>query len=130
MVSLYTPLKFPEIAERWFGGWNWLWLSPMPLGSALVALSLWRQLARGAHRAPFLHAIALFVLGYVGIGVSLWPNIVPPDLTLWEAAAPRSSQVFTLIQVAVALPMMLIYTGYAYWVFRGKVGTGAGYASH
>jgi cytochrome bd ubiquinol oxidase subunit II len=120
-VSLYTPLKFPYIAERWFGGLNWLWLSPMPLGSALVALSLWRQLGRGAHLAPFLHAVALFVLGYVGIGVSLWPNIVPPDLSIWAAAAPRSSQLFTLIQLAIALPMVMIYTGYAYWVFRGKV---------
>ena len=129
-VSVYTPLKFPEIAERWFGGLNWLWLSPMPLGSALVALSLWRQLGRDSHLAPFLHAVLLFVLGYVGIGVSLWPHIVPPDLTIWQAAAPRSSQVFTLIQLAITLPMVLAYTGYAYWVFRGKVAAGSGYAAH
>jgi cytochrome bd ubiquinol oxidase subunit II len=126
-VSIYTPAKFPEIAERWFGGLNWLWLSPMPLGSIAVAFLLWRALRRGAHYAPFLLSVALFVLGYVGIGVSLWPNIVPPDLTLWEAAAPRSSQVFTLIQLAIALPMVFVYTGYAYWVFRGKV-AGGGYA--
>jgi cytochrome d ubiquinol oxidase subunit II len=126
VVSIYTPLKFPHIEQRWFGGLNWLWLSPMPLGSAVVALLLWRQLRRGAHYAPFFLSIALFVLGYVGIGVSLWPNIVPPSLTIWEAAAPRSSQLFALVQLAIALPMVFIYTGYAYWVFRGKV-VGPGY---
>lgn len=129
-VSIYTPLKFPEIEARWFGGLNWLWLSPMPIGSAVVAAVLWRELRRGAHYAPFFLAMGLFVLGYVGVGVSVWPNIVPPDLTIWEAAAPRSSQVFTLIQLAIALPMVFIYTGYAYWVFRGKVATGHGYTAH
>jgi cytochrome d ubiquinol oxidase subunit II len=127
-VSIYTPLKFPEIEERWFGGLNWVWLSPMPLGSAVVALFLWRHLYRGTHYPPFFLSVALFVLGYVGIGVSLWPNIVPPSLTIWEAAAPRSSQVFALIQLAIALPMVFLYTGYAYWVFRGKVAHGAGYS--
>jgi cytochrome d ubiquinol oxidase subunit II len=126
-VSLYTPMKFPDIAARWFGGYNWLWLSPMPLGSALCALLIWRGLGRGDHVAPFLLAIALFALGYVGIGVSLWPHVVPPDLSIWEAAAPRSSQAFTLLQVAIVLPMVLIYTGYAYWVFRGKVDPDEGY---
>lgn len=126
-VSVYTPLKFPDIAARWFGGLNWLWLSPMPIGSAVVALLIWRELGRGAHYAPFLLSIALFVLGYVGIGVSLWPHIVPPTLTIWDAAAPPSSQGFTLIQLAITLPMVLAYTGYAYWVFRGKVTENDGY---
>jgi cytochrome bd ubiquinol oxidase subunit II len=129
-VSIYTPLKFPQIAERWFADLHWVWLSPMPAGSALAAALLWRELGRGAHLAPFLLAIALFVLGYVGIGVSLWPHIVPPSLTIWQAAAPRSSQVFTLIQLAITLPMVLIYTGYAYWVFRGKVLVDSGYGAH
>lgn len=121
IVSLYTPLSFPRIAERWFGGWNLLYLSPVPLVTAAVALSLWYGLARRWERWPFLLAIALFLLGYLGIGISLWPYIVPPTVTIWDASAPRSSQAFVLIAVAITLPMVFFYTWYAYRVFRGKV---------
>ncbi len=127
-VSIYTPLKFPAIAERWFGDMHWLSLSPVPLTTMIVAFSLYRELKLGSHYPPFFYAIALFLLGYIGIGISLWPHILPPDLTIWEVAAPRSSQKFVLIALVCALPMVLIYTAYAYWVFRGKVSAGAGYS--
>ena len=127
VVSIYTPLKFPHIAERWFGGSHWLSLAPVPIATVVVAISLFREVRRGAHYAPFFYAIALFALGYIGIGISLWPNIVPPDLTVHGAAAPETSQEFTLVALSFSLPMVLIYTAYAYWVFRGKVGPGAGY---
>jgi cytochrome bd ubiquinol oxidase subunit II len=127
VVSIYTPLQFEHIAERWFGGMNWLMLSPVPLATLVVAISLYREIRRHAPYAPFFYAIALFLLGYVGVCISLWPHVVPPSLTIWEAAAPRSTQVFVLIQLAIVLPMVLVYTGYAYWVFRGKVQAGAGY---
>lgn len=126
-VSIYTPLKFPEIAHRWFGGTNWFSLSPVPLAMAVVSASLYRELRFGTHYAPFFYAISLFTLGYIGIGISLWPHILPPSLTVQQAAAPRTSQEFLLVALCVTLPMIFIYTGYAYWVFRGKVKAG-GYA--
>lgn len=130
VVSLYTPLKFPQIAERWFGEMHWLFLAPVPLATAVVAFSLWRELNSGSHYPPFFYAIALFTLGYLGINISLWPHIVPPSITIWDAAAPPASQRFLLIALGITLPMVLIYTGYAYWVFRGKVGRDSGYAAH
>ena len=129
VVSVYTPLRFPAVAERWFADGHWLMLSPVPLATAVVAISLWRELGHGAERMPFFFAVALFLLGYLGIGISIWPNILPPDLSLWEAAAPPASQAFLLVAVALALPMVLIYTAYAYWVFRGKAGD-SGYGEH
>lgn len=128
VVSIYTPMKFPLIAERWFGGSNWLSLSPVPIATAVVAISLFREVRNGAHYAPFFYAIALFALGYIGIGISLWPHIVPPGLTVHAAAAPEISQRFVLVALAFSLPMVMIYTAYAYWVFRGKVKPGASYA--
>ncbi len=128
VVSIYTPLKFPDVAQRWFGGTHWLSLSPVPLATAVVAVSLFREVRRGAQYAPFFYAIALFALAYLGIGISLWPHIVPPDLSIHDAAAPRTSQRFMLVALVFSLPMVLIYTGYAYWVFRGKVRPGDGYA--
>src|SRR5690606_18227989 len=83
-VSLVTPLSHPEIAERWFGGLNLLYLSPVPIVTAVVGLLLWRGLAQGWERAPFALAIGLFLLGFLGLAISLWPYIVPPALTIWD----------------------------------------------
>jgi cytochrome d ubiquinol oxidase subunit II len=130
VVSIYTPLKFPVIAQRWFGDMNWLTLAPVPIATAVVAVSLWRELRAGTQLAPFLYAIALFMLGYIGILISLWPNMIPPALTIWEAAAPRMSQLFVLVAVALTLPMVMIYTAYAYYVFRGKITENTGYTAH
>ena len=129
VVSIVTPLDHPEVAKRWFSGVNALYLAPVPVAAAAAALLLWLRLAAG-ERAPFALAVLLFVLGYAGIGISLWPYIVPYALTFHEAAAPRSSQVFTLIGIAIALPMVGAYTIYAYRVFRGKVGAADGYHAH
>lgn len=126
-VSLYTPFVDAAIAERWFGGLNLLYLSPVPLVTAAAGFALWHGLRRGWETAPFVLAIGLFLLGYLGLAISLWPNIVPPTLSIWEAAAPRSSQVFTLVAVSITLPMVLFYTWYAYRVFRGKASTTGGY---
>jgi cytochrome d ubiquinol oxidase subunit II len=123
-VSIYTPLKFPGIAERWFAGTNWFTLSPVPLATLVVSLSLYRELRYGSHYAPFFYTIALFLLGYFGVGISLWPHMLPPSLTVFDAAAPRASQQFVLVALSITLPMILIYTTYAYWVFRGKVKAG------
>lgn len=130
VVSLITPLAHPQVAARWFGGGNFLYLAPVPAAAAAAALLLWRGLGRGWERAPFFLAILLFVFGYAGIGISLWPYIVPYALTVKQAAAPSSSLAFTLIGVAVSLPMVAAYTIYAYRVFRGKVGADDGYHAH
>ncbi|MCW5773440.1 MAG: cytochrome d ubiquinol oxidase subunit II, partial [Rhodospirillaceae bacterium] len=125
--SLVTPLDHPAVAARWFSGVNFLYLAPIPAAALLAAFFAWRSLGRGGERLPFFLAVLVFLFGFAGIGVSLWPYIVPYALTIWQAAAPRASQVFVLIGIAVALPMVAIYTVYAYRVFSGKVHAEEGY---
>lgn len=127
VVSIWTPLHDPVIAERWFSWPNLLLLSPVPIATAAAALGLWFALKRRAEVLPFLLSLGLFLLGYLGLGISLWPNVVPPSITLWEAAAAPSSQVFMLVGMLILLPAILFYTGYSYFVFRGKVRAGEGY---
>jgi cytochrome d ubiquinol oxidase subunit II len=124
IVSLWTPLLYPQIAARWFSFPNLLYLSPVPLCVLAAALALLRAVRRRAERAPFLLTLALFLLSFLGLGVSLWPNIVPPSISIWEAAAGASSQSFLLVGVVVLLPIILAYTAHNYWVFRGKVSGG------
>jgi cytochrome d ubiquinol oxidase subunit II len=129
VVSLWVPFLDPAIAARWFGWPNIIYLLPIPLAVLATGALLYRGIkqARGREITPFLYAMLLFLLGFVGLAVSLWPNLIPPDISIYEAAAPRSSQVFLLVGVAVLLPVLLIYFGYTYWVFRGKIGEDVGY---
>jgi cytochrome bd ubiquinol oxidase subunit II len=126
-VSIYTPLQFPRIAERWFTLPNLYYLSPVPVLTALIALAAWRFIATRREVAPFLATIALFLLGYLGLVISTFPYIVPPDLTIWAAAAAPASQTFMLIGTLVLLPFVLGYTALTYWLFRGKVAETAAY---
>ena len=126
-VSIWTPLAFPGIAERWFKMPNMLYLSPIPLLVALSIFLLMQELRKGSDVAPFLTALALIFLGYIGLSISIWPNIIPPDISIWAAAAPRGSQIFTLVGTVIIIPIILIYTVWAYYVFRGKVRHGDGY---
>ena len=127
IVSLWTPLLNPEIADRWFTWPNIAYLSPVPVITALVALAHWRSLARKREVLPFVLSLVLFLLSFLGLGISLWPNVIPPDISIWEAAAPPETQLFILIGTAILLPIILAYTGVTYFVFRGKVRPGAGY---
>jgi cytochrome d ubiquinol oxidase subunit II len=127
IVSLWTPLLNPGYAERWFSWPAILYSAPVPLLVAAVAVGYWRAVRGRRELAPFLLALALFVLSYVGLGISLYPNIVPPSLSIWDAAAPESSLLFLLVGAAFLLPIILGYTAYAYSVFRGKVTPGSGY---
>ena len=120
-VSLWVPFLGREIELRWFSWPNVAYLAPVPAATALVAFLLWRAVEANRRYRPFFLTIALFLLGYLGLGISLFPYIVPPGVTIWQAANTPSSQLFTLFGFAVALPATLVYTGYAYWVFRGKV---------
>jgi cytochrome d ubiquinol oxidase subunit II len=126
-VSVWTPLLHENIAERWFSWPNLLYLSPVPLLVALAVVLLTRAVAKRRQVQPFLLALALFLLSYLGLGISLFPNIIPPSVSIWDAAAPDASLAFLLVGALVLLPIILGYTGYAYWVFRGKVKTDDGY---
>jgi cytochrome d ubiquinol oxidase subunit II len=126
-VSLWTPLAEARIAARWFSLPNFYFLWPLPVVTALVAFLLWRWLENGREAPPFLAAIALFLLGYLGLVISNFPYLVPPSLTVWETAAAPASQIFMLLGTLLLLPIVLGYTAFIYWLFRGKVREGESY---
>ena len=126
-VSVWTPLLGRSFLMRWYSWPNILLVSPVPLLVALVGWGFWTGLRREHHLTPFLCAQAWFVLCYAGLGISIWPMMVPPSVTIYAAAAPPASQLFLLVGASVLIPIILIYTGFAYWVFRGKVKPGAHY---
>ena len=127
IVSGWTPLLDAEIAARWFSWPNLLLLSPVPLLVGANAAALAAALRKRWEYSPYLLALGLFSLSYAGLGISLFPYIVPRKITIWQAAAPDASLWFLLVGAVVLIPLILGYTGYAYWVFRGKVRPGAGY---
>ena len=121
IVSLWVPFLDPVFRERWFSWPNIVFLSPVPIFVAAVSFFLYLGVRERAEGLPFVLAMALFVLGYLGLAVSLWPNIIPPEISIWEAASPPESQLFLLVGVSFLIPIILVYTAYSYWVFRGKV---------
>jgi cytochrome d ubiquinol oxidase subunit II len=127
IVSLWTPLALPRISERWFSWPNILLLAPVPLLSLFAALQCWRGLVDRQNAKPFFSAIALFLLGFVGLVISNVPYLVPDSITVWQAAAAPSSQLFMLVGTLLMLPVILGYTAFVYWTFRGKVRAGEGY---
>jgi NADH:ubiquinone reductase (H+-translocating) len=129
LVSIWTPLMSETIAARWFSWPNILLLAPVPLATAAVAWVTWRALANEAQATPFFGAMGLFVLSYLGIAISLYPMIVPHHFTLWQAASSDRTQAFLLVGTLALLPVILMYTGWSYWVFRGKVRSDFGYHS-
>jgi cytochrome bd ubiquinol oxidase subunit II len=127
VVSLWTPYIDAHIAARWFSWPNIGFLAPVPLITAVLVLYEWRSLNNQSEYAPFLAALGLFLMSYLGIAISLWPMIVPGHFTLEQAAASQSTQAFLLIGTLVLLPTILLYTAWSYWVFRGKVRADIGY---
>ena len=128
VASLWTPLLHQEIARRWFSWPNIAILAPVPIATALLAFWEWRALGeRSAEAQPFLAALGLFLMSYLGIVISVFPYIVPFNLTLWQAASSPSTQAFLLVGTLFLLPVILTYTGWSYWVFRGKVRADVGY---
>ena len=122
-VSAATPFLAYDYWRRWFSLPGVFLTAQVPLLTLIVTATFFWSLRRGAERLPFLMALALFLMGFVGLGVSMYPYLVPRAITLWDAAAPPSSQSFMLVGTAVIFPIIIIYTAWAYWVFRGKVGT-------
>lgn len=121
VVSIWVPFLEREIEARWFSWPNIAFLAPIPLVTAYTGYRLFRDLEEGRHYRPFFLTIALFLLGYLGLGVSLFPYIVPPSVTIWQAANTVHSQLFALIGFVIVMPVTFAYTAYAYYVFRGKV---------
>lgn len=120
-VSLATPFLLGEYYEHWFVAPGLFVAIPMPLLVIGAAAMLWRDLGRDRDARPFLWTLALFFLCMVGLAISIFPNVIPGAVSIYEAAAPRESQIFMLIGAAILVPVILAYTAWAYWVFRGKV---------
>ena len=127
LISIWTPLAHAEIAQRWFTLPNILFLWPVPLLTALIALLIWRSIAGAREQMAFLGSVLLFLLALLGLGISLFPYAVPRSLTIWQAAASDPTLRFIGVGVAIIVPITLVYLGYAHWIFRGK--TQAGYGS-
>ncbi|HEX7711986.1 MAG TPA: cytochrome d ubiquinol oxidase subunit II [Sphingomonadaceae bacterium] len=121
-VSAYNLTLLPQYRERWLEMPNILFASQVPLLTVMIAGFLFYGLKKRWELAPFVLSLALFGLGMAGIGVTIWPYVVPGALTIWEAATSARSQWFMLVGVIVTVPLILGYTGWSYWVFRGKVG--------
>jgi cytochrome bd ubiquinol oxidase subunit II len=121
-VSLATPFLSHDYFSRWFEAPGLYYSAPVPILLAVSALLFVRALQRRAERAPFFLAQALFALTFLGLGISIFPWAVPGQVTIWQAATAANAQVFMLFGVGALLPVILGYTGYAYWLFRGKVG--------
>lgn len=119
-VSLWTPFLSATYSANWFSWPRILLVAPVPLLVAAAGFVLITGIAREKERWPFLATQALFVLGFAGLGVSFYPYMVPNSVTIWQAAAPDKSLSFLLVGAAPLLIAVLGYTGYAYWVFRGK----------
>ncbi len=122
-VSLATPFLENQYHERWFDYPGLLVALPMPLLVIGVAAALWLSLRRGASDwHPFVLTLGLFLLSMIGLAISIWPDVIPGRVTIWEAASPESSQLFMLVGAVILIPLILAYTSWSYWVFRGKVG--------
>jgi len=127
VISLWTPLTVERISARWFSLPNFYFLCPIPLAAAAIGYLVWRSLEAKREGLPFVGAIILFLLGYAGLVISTVPYLVPPHLTFWDTAAAPASQMFFLVGTLFLLPLVLGYTAFVYWVFRGKVRPGEGY---
>jgi len=127
IVSLWTPYINTNISHRWFSWPNMAYLIPVPLITLVIAVFEWRSLNNRSEIAPFIGAVCLFFMSYLGIAISLFPMIVPFHFTLWEAASSPDTQAFLLVGTLFLLPIILMYSAWSYWVFRGKVRADIGY---
>lgn len=122
-VSLWTPFLEGQYHQRWFQYPGIIATAPVPFLTAVAITFFVRGLMKKQDRTPFFSALAIFGLCLAGLGVSIWPDVVPGRVTIWQAAAPDASLGFMLVGAGLMIPLILAYTGWAYWVFRGKVGS-------
>ncbi|MFW1775361.1 cytochrome d ubiquinol oxidase subunit II [Acinetobacter seifertii] len=123
-VSVYTPLAHPVISARWFNAHQLLYFSPVPILVVVFTYLTIKACQKQQESMPFLYTLALVFLAYTGFLISIFPYVIPPSITIWEAAAPANSQLFALIGALILIPIIIIYTIMAYWVFRDKVRVG------
>ncbi|WP_061800642.1 cytochrome d ubiquinol oxidase subunit II, partial [Serratia ficaria] len=127
IVSIWTPLSHHDIAQRWFTAPNIFWFLPVPLLVLACSWGIVRAAYNHASYGPFLLTLALVFLGFSGLGISIWPNIIPPSISIWQAASPPQSQGFMLVGGLLIIPVILAYTCWSYYVFRGKIKPDEGY---
>jgi cytochrome d ubiquinol oxidase subunit II len=127
IVSLATPFTQPVVFERWFVWPNIALLAPFPLVTAACAWGAWKAFAAGDEHRPLMLTGLLFVMGYIGLAITMWPWIIPRAHTIHQAAADAKALELVAITVAVVLPVVVSYTIWNFWVFRGKTARGAGY---
>ncbi|MEN8875059.1 MAG: cytochrome d ubiquinol oxidase subunit II [Pacificibacter sp.] len=127
IVSLITPFLDPIYFERWFNLPGSLVSMVVPAVMLVLVWAFFTSLNDGKDLQPFLSALGFFVVSFVGIGISFYPMMVPPSLTIWQVAAPDSSLAFALVGAVILIPIIFAYTAYAYWVFRGKMDPAEGY---
>ncbi len=123
-VSIYTPLTHPEIAARWFSLPNLFYFSPVPILVCVFVTLIFTACKKQQDHKPFVYTLALVFLAFTGFVISLYPYIIPPSVTIWDAASPRSSQIFALVGAVILIPIIIVYTIMSYWVFRDKVRIG------
>jgi len=127
LVSIWTPIRYAHIGARWFATPNIYFLWPLPLATTALFIFVWRWIARGDEAKPFFGVIGIFLLCFLGLAISSYPNLVPPSVDLWRAAAASASLKIMLVGVAIMLPLILGYTAFVYWTFRGKLREGESY---
>ena len=128
LVSAWLPFLDSRIMARWFDSGHFWWLAPVPLLALANAFALWRASMReGRDALPFVLTLSFFALGFAGLVLGIWPNIIPPSMSIWDAASSTSSQVFLGVGIVILLPAILGYTFWSYRVFSGKVAADSGY---
>ncbi|MBB3213094.1 cytochrome d ubiquinol oxidase subunit II [Herbaspirillum sp. Sphag1AN] len=128
VVTIWTPLVDPSVIGRWFSTPNIYFFVPVPV---LVIFFIWRLRynirSENPHHGSFMSTLGIVFIGYTGLAISIWPNIIPPHISIWVAASPPQSQGFALVGTLFMIPFILGYTAWSYFVFRGKVKIGDGY---
>lgn len=125
IISIWTPFVDEMVKDRWFSNITVIWV--LPALALLCAFQVFRSVRNRLEGMPFVATVGLFIFTYLGLIVSRWPYVVPPDITLWDASSAYGSQLFLLLGLLFVIPIVLVYTAWTYWVFRGKVRAGEGY---
>lgn len=127
IVSIWTPLTHLFILNRWFSLPNIFYLAPVPFFTIAATCLLLKLVKKSSHAGPFITALFILFMGYTGLAISMWPYIIPPFITIWDASAPVQSLSFLLVGTLIIIPIILVYTAWSYYVFKGKVKIGEGY---